>query len=113
MIHFDKTNIEVTSNHTVTLSCDTWVVFEHDDSETVAFGTPEYWDEAVQTVFGSGYTVWEIVEKALPRSACNRITDHKKVWGLLGLPEGRANSPRAWIVKKKAFILVPHTASKR
>lgn len=57
MIHFDKTNIEVTSNHTVTLSCDTWVVFEHDDSETVAFGTPEYWDEAVQTVFGSGYTV--------------------------------------------------------
>lgn len=89
MIHFDKTNIEVTSNHTVTLSCDTWVVFEHDDSEAVAFGTPEYWDEAVQTVFGSGYTVWEIFEKALPRSACNRITDHKKVWGLLGLPEGK------------------------
>lgn len=111
MIHFDKTNIEVTSNHTVTLSCDTWVVFEHDDSETVAFGTPEYWDEAVQTVFGSGYTVWEIVEKALPRSACNRITDHKKVWGLLGLPEGKFAARVD--CEEKAFILVPHTASKR
>ena len=88
MIHFDKTNIEVTSNHTVTLSCDTWVVFEHDDSETVAFGTPEYWDEAVQTVFGSGYTVWEIVEKALPRSACNRITDSRAAGGQIRRARG-------------------------
>lgn len=111
MIHFDKTNIEVTSNHTVTLSCDTWVVFEHDDSETVAFGTPEYWDEAVQTVFGSGYTVWEIVEKRCraARATGSRIT--KRYGGFSGCR--RANSPRAWIVKKKAFILVPHTASKR
>lgn len=88
MIHFGNTSIRILSEQTVKLSCDMCFTFEHSGSETIVFGTPVYWDKAIQSILGSTYTMFEIYEKELPHNACNRITDYKQVWGLLDLPKG-------------------------
>ena len=91
MICFGKTTM-LASNNMLRLSCDFSIAYEHSDDEPIAFGTPAYWDDAIWTYCNSGYQVFGVYWKKMSHEKCSRITEHKKVWGLLGRPKGCAET---------------------
>ena len=74
------------------LSCSFGIEYIHSDNEPIAFGTPSYWDVAIGKYCNSSYCVYGFYWKTLPRNRCNRITDYKQIWGLLGIPKGLMES---------------------
>lgn len=57
-------------------------------SEPIQLGTPAYWDDAIEQYCPSDFVTFGIYGSRQPREKCNRVTNYKQVWGLLGLKKG-------------------------
>lgn len=85
---FDSHEISTGANH-IRLYAEMLVQFDNAQDENIALGTPKGWDELVlQCVNIERYDIYYICTHTLPKERVNRITDYKKIWGLVGLPQG-------------------------
>lgn len=87
MTVFEETSARI-ENGILTVSCGYRVEFMHSDFEPIQLGTPAYWDDAIQQYCPSDFVTFGIYGSRQPREKCNRVTDYKQVWGLLGLKKG-------------------------
>lgn len=60
-----------------------------DEQGEFVLGTPQCWDEAISSKINfEQYNIYHIYSYTLEKSKVSRITDHKGIWGLTGLPHG-------------------------
>lgn len=60
-----------------------------DEQGEFVLGTPQCWDDAISLKINfEQYNICHIFSYTLERSKVSRITDHKGIWGLTGLPHG-------------------------
>jgi len=92
MINYGKTQIQTSSDSVVKVISEMWLSYENTDIDAMTVGTPAYWDETLLSILGSSYAIYELYFKKIPLNKCNSVTDHKMVWGLLGLQKGLFSS---------------------
>lgn len=85
---FDSHKVAKSARH-MRLYAEMQVQFENSQNESISFGTPKGWDELIShCVELEQYNAYYIYSCTMPNEKVNRITDHKRIWGLLGMQEG-------------------------
>lgn len=70
------------------LNADYYLCLSEENDEFI-LGTPRCWDDTLLTCINCDeYNIYHIFTYTVKKENVNRITDHKGVWGLNGLPMG-------------------------
>lgn len=73
----------------VKISADVCIQFETYGEESYCIGTPQCWDDTfLSRINIEDYDVYHICYCLVRSGKYNSITDHKKIWGLLGAAHG-------------------------
>lgn len=72
------------------ISADYVIQFENENEEEIySMSLPKTWIDILQSKFpNQEYDVYKIFFKSLKKEIVNRITDYKKIWGLMKLNQG-------------------------
>ena len=88
MMTFQNTRIDIRENF-VYLSAEPLIQYRDSRDESIRIVPPSSWTRLLYSnLHGKDYVCYLTYGICLPRGMCNRITDYKKVWGLLHLPKG-------------------------
>lgn len=73
----------------VLLSAESYVQYDKEETHILTIGTPKCWDDLLcKKIELSNYSVYSIYTHTVLNGMYNRITDHKKIWGLRGIAHG-------------------------